>query len=386
MVRAGRSRNCREPAIGAYMHSELAIGAGIVAIGRNEGERLRRCLASVSGEGHTVVYVDSGSSDGSSELAHAAGAHVVELDMSSHFTAARARNAGFARLMEVAPDTEFVQFIDGDCELDSAWLATAADALRERPAVSVVCGRRRERFPDASVYNGLCDVEWDTPVGESNSCGGDALMRARAFELVGGYDPGMIAGEEPDLCLRLKRRGFQILRLEVEMTLHDAAMTRWTQWWQRAVRTGHTAAELLAKYGPAPEHLRMRRALSAVLWAVCVPLVWLALAAGALFTGNPFLIALALCAPLPLYARLFVRIRQRCRRAGRSSALAGAYAVSCILAKWPETWGMLLYSVRRLLGKQPHWIEYKDGPAALNRADSFTVAHELAGMEPERSR
>ena len=38
---------------------------GIVTIGRNEGERLRRCLSSVVGRGMPVVYVDSDSTDGS---------------------------------------------------------------------------------------------------------------------------------------------------------------------------------------------------------------------------------------------------------------------------------------------------------------------------------
>ena len=62
---------------------------GVVAIGRNEGERLRRCLNSVVGRGHTVVYVDSGSTDGSTELARELGADVVELDLSLPFTMAQ---------------------------------------------------------------------------------------------------------------------------------------------------------------------------------------------------------------------------------------------------------------------------------------------------------
>jgi GT2 family glycosyltransferase len=335
---------------------------GIVAIGRNEGDRLRRCLDSLPCRTNTVVYVDSGSTDGSPELARAAGAHVVDLDMSSPFTAARARNAGFARLMELAPETECVQFVDGDCELDPSWLARATRAMSGEPDLAVVCGRRRERVPEASVYNRLCDVEWDTPVGEARACGGDALVRTRAFRLVGGYDPFMIAGEEPDLCLRLSRSGFRVRRLDAEMTLHDAAMTRWTQWWQRAVRTGHTTAELLAKYGAAPEHRRLRRALSAVFFAVLLPSAWLALVLLAARSGGGFALAAALVAPAILFARPFVNAQRACLRAGRSRNDARAYAASCVLAKWPETWGMLLYVTRRAMGRDARWIEYKDGP------------------------
>jgi len=354
---------------------------GIVAIGRNEGERLRRCLESMAGAGRTIVYVDSGSTDSSPSLAHAAGAHLVQLDLSLPFTAARARNAGFERLLEVAPHAEFVQFIDGDCELDRAWLPRAVDALRTEADVAVVCGRRRERFPEASVYNRLCDVEWDTPIGEARACGGDALVRAAAFRLVGGYDPAMIAGEEPDLCLRLKRRGFRILRIDAEMTLHDAAMTRWTQWWQRAVRTGHTAAELLAKYGNAPEHQRLRRALSAAFWAVAYPLAWLALLFVTLRTSGGLLFTAALLLPAVAYARLYARVQRGCLGAGRSRVDARAYALSCILAKGPETWGMLLYLTRRLAGRQATWIEYKDGPRGLESRGPLPSGHGLAGRE-----
>ncbi|HMC94328.1 MAG TPA: glycosyltransferase, partial [Polyangia bacterium] len=210
-------------------------------IGRNEGERLRLCLRSLGcapvsgGEGAATdapalagpappcVYVDSGSTDGSVVLARGLGAHVVELDLGTPFTAARARNAGFRRLLEVAPGIAFVQFVDGDCEVVPGWLPRAARRLEERPELAVVCGRRRERFVGASLYNRLCDIEWDTPVGDARACGGDALIRRVALEGVGGYDPRLIAGEEPELCVRLRAAGFKVERLDADMTLHDAA-------------------------------------------------------------------------------------------------------------------------------------------------------------------
>jgi glycosyltransferase involved in cell wall biosynthesis len=43
------------------------------------------------------VYVDSGSSDGSAQLALKDGVTVIELTVPPHFTAARARNAGLER-------------------------------------------------------------------------------------------------------------------------------------------------------------------------------------------------------------------------------------------------------------------------------------------------
>ena len=127
------------------------------------------------------VYVDSGSSDGSVQRARDLGADVIELDMRVPFTAARARNAGFRRLREISPDLEYVQFVDGDCELIDGWLEDAISFLNAHADVGAVCGRRRERYPERSIYNWLCDREWDGPVGDVRYCGGDVMMRADAL-------------------------------------------------------------------------------------------------------------------------------------------------------------------------------------------------------------
>lgn len=244
---------------------------GVVAIGRNEGERLRRCLQSLLPGAVTVVYVDSGSEDGSPEMARQLGADVVALDMQRPFTAARARNEGFERLLQLSPDVEWVQFVDGDCEVVQGWLPVAVEFLQCHPAYAVVCGRRRERYPERSVYNRLCDAEWNTPVGDAKSCGGDALFRVSAFDAVGGYRNGLIAGEEPELCVRLRQRGWKVHRLDHEMTLHDAAMTRLGQWWKRSVRAGHAFAEGAWLHGGPPERHWVRETLRALLWGLAIP-------------------------------------------------------------------------------------------------------------------
>jgi GT2 family glycosyltransferase len=209
---------------------------GLVAIGRNEGQRLRQCLVSATNKVVRVVYVDSGSTDGSLELARSLGADTVELDLSTPFTAARARNEGFARLLELSPDIEFVQFVDGDCEVVDGWLDRAKSELTAKPNIAAVCGRRRERYPTATIYNQLCDIEWDTAIGDTKACGGDSMIRATAFQQVEGFNPTLIAGEEPEMCLRLRQKDWKILRLDAEMTMHDAQMTNFSQWWKRAQR------------------------------------------------------------------------------------------------------------------------------------------------------
>lgn len=244
---------------------------GFVVIGRNEGDRLRICLKSVCAVGARAVYVDSGSHDDSVACATGFGLPVVELDPAIPFTAARARNAGVDWLATQAPGIAFVHFIDGDCELVPDWFAAALETLQADPTLGVVCGRRRERHPDASPYNWLCDDEWNTPVGLAETCGGDALFRLAAFRAGNGFSPELIAGEEPDLCHRVRAAGWRIRRINHDMTVHDAAMTRFSQWWQRNRRSGYATAEALARRGRRNPRM-WREVLSNLFWAL--PFAW----------------------------------------------------------------------------------------------------------------
>jgi hypothetical protein len=251
--------------------SNSLLGVGVVVIGRNEGERFRRCVQSLVGGGSMVVYVDSGSSDGSQTFARAAGVEVVDLDMSTPFTAARARNAGLARLVELLPDVEFVQFVDGDCEVHGGWPAAAANALRQEEKLAAVSGRLRERFPEKSLYNRLADLEWDRPVGIEKSCGGNAMFRVRMLREVGGYDATLIAGEEPELCARLRAKGWLIRRIANEMALHDLAMFKQSQWLTRARRHGFAMLEVSRFKTQASHGLFQQQMRSAVIWGLVVP-------------------------------------------------------------------------------------------------------------------
>ena len=179
---------------------------GIVVIGRNEGDRLKTCLNSVLAKCGRVVYVDSGSTDDSVEYAASMGINVGELDISTPFCAARARNFGFQRLIGSYPEVDYVQFIDGDCELCDGWLSFAANYLTTDQACAVVAGRRRERFPERTVFNMICDIEWNTPVGKVKSSGGDFMIRKDAFLEVNGFNPTVVSAEEPELCYRLRQR------------------------------------------------------------------------------------------------------------------------------------------------------------------------------------
>ena len=346
---------------------------GVIVIGRNEGERLRRCLASVAGRGLPVVYVDSASTDGSASLARAMGVEVVDLDMSLPFSAARARNEGFERLVRIAPGVKFVQFVDGDCEIVDGWLDRARLELGRAPRVAVVCGRRRERFPGASVYNRLADLEWDTPVGEADSCGGDAMMRVDTFRSVNGFDASVVAGEEPELCQRLRAGGWKVLRVGAEMTLHDSAMLSFAQWWKRAVRSGYGAADVAARFGE--RGLFVNAVRSARRWAVewqSLLVATLSLAVIACLTrplGGPWSFAFKAAASGAALVALMLplqmaRVAVRARRRTPDWHTALAYGVLTMIGKWPNYQGQAQYRRDRRAGKNTRMIEYKQ-PARI---------------------
>lgn len=316
-----------------------------VIIGRNEGARLVACLASLGQDFARIIYVDSGSTDGSLKAAQDAGAEVVALDTDRPFTAARARNAGIEALKTgVSPD--FVQFIDGDCMLDPGWIATALGFLVGAPEVAVVCGRRRERFPENSIYNRLCDAEWNTPIGEAHACGGDALMRWEALMAVDGYNPDLIAGEEPEMCLRMRRLGWKIWRLDAEMTLHDAAILRFGQFWKRARRGGYAYAQGVAMYGRAPEHHSVAGVRRILIWGAVIPVL---IVFGLIAIGP---LALALLALYPL---------QVVRIARRKGGTQGAWEQASLLTvgKFAELQGIGDYLWRRWQARDAELIEYK---------------------------
>ena len=326
---------------------------GIVIIGRNEGDRLIRCIASVGDEA-LVIYVDSGSTDESVAAARSRGAKAIQLDMDQPFTAARARNAG----RQALPSTiQLVQFIDGDCELQPGWLISGQAALEADNQLAVVFGRCREVAPEASRYNWLCDIEWAVPSGPAQSFGGIALVRLAALDAAGGYPDEMIAGEEPDLAIRMRALGWKLQCLPHEMVLHDAAMTRFGQWWRRARRSGHAMAELAARHPRSPLHDYARRVRSALFWGAILPIAVIAVSVAALLCSNAALVVLVatiLLLPLAQLVRLALREAHR-RPFGDALMLSGFW----MLAKPAQSFGIVRYWLGRWSGARSRIMEYK---------------------------
>ena len=316
-----------------------------VVIGRNEGERLGQSLRTLRAVSDQVVYVDSGSMDGSVALARNLGAIAIELDDSAPHTAARGRNAGFHEARERYPTCEYVQFIDGDCILEPGWLESATEFLDSNPMAAVACGRRIEAHPDESFYNRLIDEEWDTPIGRADYSGGDALVRASAFEQIGGFRPELKAGEEPEMTTRLRAEGWEIWRIDAPMTIHDARIHRFGQWWTRSVRGGYGYAEVWSTTGQLPRRVFDAQLRRAFFWALGLPLVVMVVA---LIVREPLLL-LAIPA---IYGAQILRIAVRRGLSFRSVQSAAMI----LLAKLPESIGALSYFLGR---KSNRLADYK---------------------------
>jgi glycosyltransferase involved in cell wall biosynthesis len=303
------------------------------------------------------VYVDSGSTVGSQALAAQLGFDVIELAVPPKFTAARARNTGLRHLLDRNPEIKFIQMVDGDCEVSLGWIDAAGAELERDPRLAVVFGRRRERYPNATIYNMICDDEWDVPVGNAASCGGDAMFRVAALNEVSGYNDSLIAGEEPDLCLRLRQRQWSIRRIPVEMTLHDVALARFSQWWRRAQRGGHAFAELVYRHGRRSEPNWVRQLASFTFWGgLTLAMLALLILGFITETSTPVYLALAL-GVLVITQTLRLTLRRYSEGMPLRRALPWAFLI--MTGKLAQLQGALQFHLKRLAGRNSTIIEYK---------------------------
>jgi GT2 family glycosyltransferase len=323
----------------------LVTDVGVVVIGRNEGERLMVCLDALSRCGalpEHIVYVDSGSSDGSVERVRARGVTAIAIE--PPFTAAKGRNAGYRHLLSTFPQLLAIQFVDGDCEYFPAWLEVASQVLRDDATVAAVTGMQRERHPEASVFNLLCDVEWTGVVGEIDTFAGNVMVRASALSATTGYNEDLIAGEDPEFSIRVKKAtGQRIVRIDEPMALHDVDMTKVSQWWKRNIRAGHAFAQVSRMHGEAPLRFWKKETRSNWIWGAALPV------------AAPVLVP-------PAYVALFWRIYRDARRRGLPAGPARTYAFFTTVGKVPQALGQLKYWWNALRGEKSTLIEYKGPP------------------------
>lgn len=313
---------------------------GIIIIGRNEGERLRRALRSVPSGLAAMLYVDSGSTDGSPQLARSLGFAVHELDPAQPFSAARARYEGAEVVIKAHPEVKRIQFLDGDSILEPNWLARATEYLDTHHDTGIVCGLLTEQSPQHSFYNRLMSLHWNNSTGEIDSCGGIFMVRLSVYKAAGGFNSRLLTGEEAEFCSRVQALGNRIIRLEEAMARHDANLVRFRDWWSRAIWGGFgDALEFdVLKGRVRPQRLRQTR--SSFLWAIGIPSVALFGFIGMVW--SVWFVVLPVLSFIGYFALIFRIMRDRVQR-GDPTVDALIYSLFCVLRKLPVAIGFLRY-------------------------------------------
>ena len=332
--------------------SDKNFSIGLVVIGRNEGQRLLLSLQSMQSSHCPIVYVDSGSSDNSVEIARPLVSCLHQLDPQTPFSAARARNEGFQQLMAFCPTLQTIQFVDGDCVLYEGWLEAAQAAMQQDAKRAAVIGHLQELNPDASIYNRMCAIEWRSPAGDLTNfgaLGGISMIRADVFKQLGGFKANVIAGEDSEFGVRLSLAGYKVTKIDHFMAIHDANMTTFQQWWKRAVRGGHAIGQRSDLNGKTLAQDCVKERKSTLVWGVVLPILALFLL---VFAGRWSL--------LVLFAYLFLatKVYFYRRKQGENPRDALTYAQFMPFVKMANGLGLIKFYVNK--AKQSYEIiEYK---------------------------
>ena len=231
----------------------------VAVVSHNTREFLASCVASTQGQGALeTIVVDSGSSDGSAEMV-AADFPEVRLEI--------VHNRGYGAGANVAfrqTTAEVILLLNADTQLTTGAAAGLAEYLGRHPRVAVagprIVGldgrvqRTARRFPTAievlKEETGLHRLVDSHPsAGSVDWVLGAALaVRASAFHEVGGFDESFyMYGEETDLCMRLKGRGWQIHYVPSASVIHVGGAS-----------TSQQRAPMLAQYVGSLRRLQRR--------------------------------------------------------------------------------------------------------------------------------
>jgi hypothetical protein len=325
----------------------------VVVIGRNEGARLKRCLDSVKAMrvpagGVEIIYVDSDSGDESPRIAGEAGARVIVL-RPQRPTAALGRDTGWRA--SLAP---FILFVDGDPVIHPDFVTHAMPDFAN-PKVAVVFGRTCEIDSNTSVFSRVYDLDWPyPPPGPAEFCIGTALMRRPTLEAVNGHDCTLMAGEEPEICYRLRQQGYVILCLDLPMARHDLTMSRWSQYWRRNVRRGYGDAEVSGRFRKEDAPAYTGRTRHTRIWGPLLVLSPLIAAAGSVAAASWLPLAVLLVAAVALV----LRTARSCRHRTDDRFTCVLFSVHWYLKEIPLLFGQLRYFFDKYTGNQT-LIEYK---------------------------
>jgi mycofactocin glycosyltransferase len=264
-----------------------ATDATIVIPVRDRAPELERCLAS-AGTQASVVVVDDGSADAAAIAAvcRRHGARLIAASSGAGPAAARNR-----ALLEL--ETEWVAFLDSDCQPADGWIDTLAGHFDD-PLVAAV-GARIRPLPAARPRRASVRERYDLArcaldMGARESAVGPgrrvaylptAALLVRRAAVATGFDPDLRYGEDVDLIWRLCAAGWRV-RYDPAVVVGHAEPDSWAGLLERRFRYGTSAAPLARRHpGRLPATvLRPRRTLACTLALAGRPAPALAVIAG----------------------------------------------------------------------------------------------------------
>jgi GT2 family glycosyltransferase len=261
----------------------------VVVVSYNVRSHLERCLSILTGGTDEVIVVDSASTDGSASLVreHFPGVRLIELATNDGYGAAA--NAGIG-----AAGGDYLLVMNAD-----AWpVGNAVERLAEFVAAEDAVGVAGPRLlnEDGSLQRSVRGfptlwrlateyffLRWLAPgsrqlnsfygAGFDHGTTHDAdflvgaalLLRRRAVEEVGGFDPGFFMfNEEVDLCYRIRKSGWRVTFFPGAEFVHvGGASTRldWDRMYREQIRAH---LRFFAKHYGSRQAERARRML---VWA-----------------------------------------------------------------------------------------------------------------------
>lgn len=253
---------------------------------------IRSAIEAVRIVGGEVILADSGSSDGTVTIARRFPVRIVRLRDIEERSCGIGPQLGY----QVA-DGRYVYILDGDMELDPAFLPNALAAMAENPRLGGVAGMVEECSEASYQFRGRKRRNSQRGPGPARVLEMGGLYRREALEDVGYFsNRNLHACEELELALRLSSAGWEMRRLPVRSVRHHGRSEgNWSLLfgrWRSRYLDG--AGELLRVSLGKPYFWR---ALSSMRHLVIALLIWVGLLAGlALLLTMPVLLLLTLLA------------------------------------------------------------------------------------------
>ncbi len=340
-----------EPAAPLSTAASPAVGVVVTATDASPEQAIR----SATGVG-VPIFVAQSTDQIAITTARACGAEVVEVPDKA-LTPGRARNAGYRLLKKAHPDLAYVQFVDAGFALDPAWLATAVKFMERRPEVAAIEGEILQGAVKPATFSRATEAAERSEPGEAQTVGSFAFVRADAFEGAGGFRGDLVVNETRDLCIRLRRRGAHVWRLDAPMGARESGPDTMSRWWAHSARRGYEYAHGAALHGAPPELFRRKERSRAALWGAIFPALILLGAAGAagfvaIFAtyANPLLVAASV---LAFGAAAYVTKIALAAYALRGEPGALSDAFWSVIGHSGEAAGVWRYHFGRARGRQP---------------------------------